>query len=82
MNHLLAKYKPVDITAEEWEKLWNNAHYTLEPLANVIQQLINEARTVQRNDFDCPNHYARLAWEGGMQEAYSRILKMLPVLKD
>ena len=78
MNTLLVKHKPKDTSTEKWKEHWNNAHWTLEPLALVIEELIAEASKISRTDFNCPNHYAKLAFEAGEIAAYKRILEMLP----
>jgi hypothetical protein len=78
MNSLLCKNRPKDSSAEEFEKAWNNSSYTLEALYKTIKQLQEECKTVRRTDFDCPNHYAKLAFEAGMLAAYDKIVDMLP----
>ena len=78
MNKLLAKHRPSDSTVEEFTEAWNNASYTLEPLYRTLLVLMDEATEVKRADFDCPNHYAKLAYEAGMRTAYEQIVRMLP----
>lgn len=63
---------------KEWEMLWERQGYILEPLEKTILTYQAECNTVNHNDFDCPNHYARLAYEAGMREAYRRVLDLLP----
>jgi hypothetical protein len=78
MNSLLMKYKPDDINKEDFEGLWTNAGYTLRALYQVILELKQNSHNIRREDFDCPNHYAKLCYEGGLCNAYDKILAMLP----
>ena len=78
MNTLLMKHKPDDVSKEDFEGLWTNAGYTLRPLYNVILELKQNSQNIKREDFDCPNHYAKLAYEGGLCNAYDKILALLP----
>lgn len=78
MNKLLSQNKPSDITHDEWEKLWNNAGYTLEPLYKACLYMQGDNNKVKKDDFDCPNHYARLAYQAGFNAALERIIDMMP----
>jgi hypothetical protein len=78
MNSLLSQHRPKDSTPEEWEKLWNNAHYVLQPLADIIKKQIKELDGVKADDFNCPNHYAKLAFQAGAKERLKYILSLLP----
>lgn len=78
MNKLLLSKRQSDSTAEEFTEAWENASYTLEPLYKTLLVLMEEANRVGRDDFDCPNHYAKLAYEAGMRTAYEQIIRMLP----
>lgn len=78
MNALLMKHKPKDISKEEFEKTWENSGYTLRVLYQVLLELKQASSGIKREDFDCPNHYAKLAYEGGLCNAYDKIIAMLP----
>jgi hypothetical protein len=78
MNKLLLNNRPKDSSIEEFTKAWNNASYTLEALFVTLKQLQDENEKVNKDDFDCPNHYAKLAYQAGMCKAYDTIIKMLP----
>jgi enoyl-[acyl-carrier-protein] reductase (NADH) len=78
MNKLLLNNKPKDSSNEEFIKAWNNSGYTLEALYNTLNNLINELTTIKKDDFDCPNHYAKLAYNMGQVKAFELIISMLP----
>jgi hypothetical protein len=78
MNHLLLKHRPKDTTEEEFKKSWDNVGYSLSALASLLSHLIKENEKVKRDDFDCPNHYAKLAFQAGENKAYDLILSLLP----
>lgn len=78
MNSLLVKNKPDDISKEDFENLWNNTGYSLRALYSTILELKQGSQNIKREDFDCPNHYAKLAYEGGLCNAYDKILALLP----
>lgn len=78
MNNLLLSKRPKDSTADEFVKAYNNSSYVLEPLAKVLQELILQNDKVNKDDFDCPNHYAKLAFQAGENKAYAFILSLLP----
>lgn len=78
MNKLLSSMRPDDTSSEEWEKHWNNASYTLEPLYKALAFLIKENISVKKDDFDCPNHYAKMAYQIGFSTALERVIDMLP----
>lgn len=68
--------KPME--KEEWVALWERQGWVLEPLYKTIQTFIEECSETKATDFDCPNHYAKLAYEAGMREAYRKVLELLP----
>lgn len=76
MNTLLYKNKPSD--CEDFNQLWKNAGYTLRPLYKTLIQLREELNKIKTEDFDCSNHYAKLAYQGGQAKAYDLILSLLP----
>jgi hypothetical protein len=76
VNSLLSKNKPED--CEDFKKLWDNSGYTLRPLYKTIKQLRDELGKIKVEDFECPNHYAKLAYQGGQAKAYDLILSLLP----
>jgi hypothetical protein len=78
MNLKLIKNKPEDISSTEFRKLWDNAGYTLEPLYKVLLELKDEVNSINKEDFDCPNHYAKLAYNMGQTKVIEQIISMLP----
>jgi len=78
MNKLLLNNKPKDISNEEFIKLWNNSTYVLETLYNTLLTLNKELTTTKKDDFDCPNHYAKLAFNLGQTKIIEQIITMLP----
>ena len=78
MNKLLLNNKPKDISNEEFIKLWNNSTYVLETLYNTLLTLNKELTSTKKDDFDCPNHYAKLAFNLGQSKIIEQIVTMLP----
>ncbi len=78
MQALLNRFKPKDVTNEEWQKTWDNSSYALEPLYNTLEYLKQEIANINKDDFDCPNHYAKLMWREGQIKAYNTIIGLLP----
>ena len=78
MNNLLMKHRPSDTEPDKWKEHWNNQRYTLEPLAKALIDMKKELGKVRRDDFDMPNHYAKLVSELAQVEMIDRILAMLP----
>jgi hypothetical protein len=78
LNSLLAKHKPKDQTKEEWTKQWNNAHPTLQPLADVLKEMLRRQISVQPGDYDTPNHYAKLVDELATRRTLQFVLDLLP----
>lgn len=58
--------------------MWGNSHYLLQPLADFLKVRIKNAELVKPSDFDCPNHYAKMAYEAGAKKAFLEILSLLP----
>jgi hypothetical protein len=78
MKSCLLKYKPKDTTNEEFEKTWENIGYSLQALHKLLDELIQNNNEISRADFDCPNHYAKLAFQSGENRAYAFIKTLLP----
>lgn len=78
MKESLLRHKPKDSTREEFTKAWEGAGYTLEPLYKAIETFKREIDNVSSEDFNCPNHYARMVWREGQLKAYNNILSLLP----
>jgi len=78
MNKLLLNNKPKDSSNEEFIKAWNNSSYTLEVLYKTLLVLKEEINSIKKDDFDCPNHYAKLAYNLGQTKAFDLIISMLP----
>lgn len=78
MQVVLSRHKPKDISREEFNQLWENAGYTLQPLYKTIQESRSSKESIKENDFDCPNHYAKLAYRAGFIEALDYVCSLLP----
>lgn len=78
MQALLNRFKPKDSTDAKWAETWDNAGYALEPLYLALEYLKQEIETVNKDDFNCPNHYAKLMWREGQIKAYNTIIGLLP----
>tara|TARA_R110000822_G_scaffold120579_4_gene254045 strand:- start:297 stop:548 length:252 start_codon:yes stop_codon:yes gene_type:complete len=78
MNKLLLNNKPKDITNEEFTKIWNNSSYVLESLYKTLVDIDKELNNVKKDDFDCPNHYAKLAYNAGQSRMIELVTSLLP----
>jgi hypothetical protein len=78
MNKILMNNKPSDSTNAEFEKAWENSSYIMEPLYKTLLIIKNEISSVKNDDFDCPNHYAKLAFRMGQIKIIDQITDMLP----
>ena len=78
MNKLLLNNKPKDITNEEFTKIWNNSSYVLESLYKTLVDIDKELNIVKKGDFDCPNHYAKLAYNAGQSRMIELVTSLLP----
>jgi hypothetical protein len=78
MKHsLLTKCKP-DYTPEEFSKAWDNNYILLAPLLRYLDSRAQEMMQCKSDDFNVPNHYAKLAYELGKKEAFEEIKNLLP----
>ncbi|CAB4139598.1 hypothetical protein UFOVP336_63 [uncultured Caudovirales phage] len=78
MKSCLLKHKPKDSTSEEFQKSWNNIGYTLQALRGAIEEQIKNNNSITAGDFDCPNHYAKLAYQAGENKGLIFVLSLLP----
>lgn len=79
MKHsLLTKSKP-EYEPEEFSKAWEGNYILLLPLMRYLQAQSAEMMAVKPDDFDTPNHYAKMAFELGKKEAYKEIMGLLPL---
>lgn len=78
MNKLILNNKPINTTNEEFIKAWNNSSFVLEALYKTLLQIKKDVDNVKREDFDCPNHYAKLAYNAGQSKIIDTIVSMLP----
>lgn len=78
MNKLLLNNKPNNITKEEFTKLWNNNSICLEALGLTLLSIKENINSITKADFDCPNHYAKLAYNLGQTKMIDTVLEMLP----
>jgi hypothetical protein len=78
MNKLLLNNKDNNITEEEFTKIWNNASVPLEALYKTLLVMKAEVSSVKKDDFDCPNHYAKLAYNAGQEKMIDFIVSLLP----
>lgn len=78
MNKLLLNNRPSDSTPEDFKKAWDNSGYVMEALYKTLSTFIAQNEDVKKDDFDCPNHYAKLAYQAGLNQAWKQVLDMLP----
>lgn len=77
MKAVLAKHKPSDVDQEKWVEHWGNAKYTLDPLVKAIEELTKDIDDVKEDDFDSPNHYAKLMYRAGQVKMAKRIVDII-----
>lgn len=78
MNSLLAKHAPKGMEKDKWKTSWEASHSTLQPLADVLKEMFNREASVRPDDFDCPNHYAKLVAEEVRKQVLKDIMALLP----
>jgi hypothetical protein len=78
MNKYLLKNKPSNTSNEEFEKLWNNSSVSLEALYKTLEDIKAEISSIKKDDFNCPNHYAKLAYNLGQLKMADLVISMLP----
>lgn len=78
MNKLILNNKPINTTNEEFTKAWNNSGFVFEALYKTMLQIKKDIDNIKREDFDCPNHYAKLAYNAGQSKIIDTIVSMLP----
>lgn len=78
MNHQLLTNKPSDASNDEYKKAWENASYVIGPIWATIEEWKTANNTITKDDFDCPNHYAKLAYQAGMNRAFDQVLTLFP----
>ena len=78
MNKLILNNKPKDTTNEDFIKTWNNSSYVFEVLYKTLLSIKKDLDNIKRDDFDCPNHYAKLAYNLGQSKMIDSIVAMLP----
>jgi len=78
MNKLLLNNKDNNITNEEFIKIWNNSTISLEALYKTLLVMKSEISSIKKDDFDCPNHYAKLSYNLGQEKMIDFIVSLLP----
>lgn len=78
MNSNLLKHKPHDSSNEDFQKMWDNAGYTLSPLHKLLKEIIANNNKISKDDFSLPNHYPKLMFQAGENKAYEYVLSLLP----
>ena len=82
MNALLMKFRPKDgdkqMDSAKWQELWKNSHPQLQPLADVLKSWLAQPPSVRPDDFDCPNHYAKLVAEESRRQTIRDVLGLMP----
>lgn len=78
MKAILMKYKPKDKTKEEFTKAWEAAGSVLQPLADVLIEMRDQKGVIRHDDWETPNHYAKLVAELAEKQMVEFILDLLP----
>lgn len=75
---ILSQCRSKDTSAVEFAKSWEALGASLEPLRKCLEKQKEAKETVKETDFDCPNHYAKLAYKAGYKEALDLVISLLP----
>lgn len=78
MNKTLLNNRPKDSSIEEFTKTWNNSIYVFEVLYKTLNDMNTELHNIKKDDFDCPNHYAKLSFNLGQSKMIEHVLSLLP----
>lgn len=78
MNKTLLNNRPKDSSIEEFTKVWNNSSYVFEVLYKTLNDMNTELHNIKKDDFDCPNHYAKLSFNLGQSKMIEHVLSLLP----
>ncbi len=78
MKTILSKHRPENTSKEDFDKMWSNMQYGLTTLYKAVEEMKSSTEGVKSSDFDCPNHYAKLAYELGKKQAYQEVIDLLP----
>lgn len=66
-----------------WVKAWENSRYLLRPLLAMFEEKLQSFESIKESDFDCPNHYAKVAFKAGKRQELQDLIDLLPkTLKD
>ena len=82
MDSLLARHRPKNLSQEKWEEQWEAAGATLQPFADALKDVKRGLGKVKADDFDSPNHYAKLVSELAKAQLIDQLLAMLPSSVD
>jgi hypothetical protein len=50
----------------------------MEALCKTLQSIKDDVTSIKKDDFDCPNHYAKLAYNMGQVKMIDLVISMLP----
>lgn len=84
MNTLLTKHVETESgkthaqSVEAYERAWENAKYLLRPLAKMLEERVKVLESIKDNDFETPNHYAKLMFYMGKKEEAVFLKSLLP----
>jgi len=67
---------------KEWEKAWENSRYLLRPLRKMLQEQQEHFDSMKETDFDCANHYAKIAFRAGKRQQIQDLIDMMPKSLD
>lgn len=78
MNFVLMSNRPAGETEDDFRKMWDNAGYTLSALHKTLVQFQRGLDVIKADDFDTPNHYAKLMFQQGKIQALREVMALLP----
>lgn len=67
---------------KEWEKAWENSRYLLRPVLAMLKEKSQSFENMKESDFDCPNHYAKVAFRAGKRQEIQELIELMPKSLD
>ena len=63
---------------KEYQEALNRSKYLLTPIYKFLKERAKGHASVREDDFECPNHYAKLMFRKGKEQEDEALLALLP----